>query len=465
MSVAAEEILEEFLEFDIQVDDDSVSKLEEIASVFSLSAEELVNEWVAYSSRNDHPRLTYTELEHLERELTNSKAKCSVLSTKFNESNASLSHNITSSNTINNIIEGYCSPGNKAKLEHIHMKTPISRNQNLPAAAFSPSVFSPVSINSTPSEKYSKRNNAGEVVASLSDMENFSFLFPQSFDKISCQIKEDAQTIGNNYKYMFQKVMEVCDILSDMIEEFAEKILQENLTEVESFASCCVPCQSNVFVVGRVKSENMARLTPLSVVLEGDRIHSFGRSVHVDLCDLNNYSLFPGQLIAMRGVNPSGNKFVGNCIYCPAVSEGRIKVGQPSSFSNENTDCISMIVASGPFTTSDTLNYEPLTDLIEVVKKSRPDITVLIGPLVDCNHKELQSIEFSESASELATKYIKSIKNDLEDYTQIVFVPSLNDVFHHPVYPQPPYIHRNTEVMLFGFLLDYLFARSGFVST
>ena len=443
--VTAEEIVEEFLEFDIQVDDDIICKLEEIASVFSFSAEELVDEWVAYSSRNDHPTLTYTEIEHLERELSNVRAKSSTSFTKLDVSDIEISAGESSSNAINNIIEGYCSPGNKGKLENIQMKTPIRLNQKITSTTFSPSVFSPISVNATPSEKYKKRTNPGEVVASLGDTENTSFTFPSLFGKVACVIKEDTQTVASNYKYMFQKVVDMCDILNDAIEDYSEKVLQQNSAEIESFSCCSVPCQSNVFTIGRIRSENMSKLTPMSVILEGDRVHSYGRSVSVDLSDLAEYSLFPGQLIAMRGINPSGKKFVATSLFSPPIAEGRIKIGGSTKFDQSNI-CTSIVVASGPFTTSDSLNYEPLTDLMEVVKKNRPDVTVLIGPLVDCNHKAVQSDELTESASELASKYIKSIKNDLEEYTQVVFVPSVNDVFHHPVYPQPPYSQRNAEV-------------------
>jgi DNA polymerase alpha subunit B len=43
-------------------------------------------------------------------------------------------------------------------------------------------------------------------------------------------------------------------------------------------------------------------------------------------------------------------------------------------------------VASGPFTTTDSLEYEPLDDLMSVIATKRPDVVVLAGPFVDANH-------------------------------------------------------------------------------
>lgn len=47
---------------------------------------------------------------------------------------------------------------------------------------------------------------------------------------------------------------------------------------------------------------------------------------------------------------------------------------------------LSVMVAAGPFTTSDSLEYEPLEDLLRVVVARKPDVCVLAGPFVDANH-------------------------------------------------------------------------------
>ena len=38
-----------------------------------------------------------------------------------------------------------------------------------------------------------------------------------------------------------------------------------------------------------------------------------------------------------------------------------------------------MLVAAGPFTTSDSLLYEPLADLMKTVQSDKPDLLILVS--------------------------------------------------------------------------------------
>ena len=50
---------------------------------------------------------------------------------------------------------------------------------------------------------------------------------------------------------------------------------------------------------------------------------------------------------------------------------------------------LSIFLAAGPFMTTDSLVYEPLNDLLGVVKAARPDVVVLVGPFVDAEHPKV----------------------------------------------------------------------------
>ena len=41
-----------------------------------------------------------------------------------------------------------------------------------------------------------------------------------------------------------------------------------------------------------------------------------------------------------------------------------------------------MLVAAGPFTTSDSLLYEPLADLIRTVQNDKPDLLILVKQII-----------------------------------------------------------------------------------
>lgn len=47
---------------------------------------------------------------------------------------------------------------------------------------------------------------------------------------------------------------------------------------------------------------------------------------------------------------------------------------------------VSMVVAVGPFTVSEDLQYEPLAALLTVCRKRRPGVLLLLGPFVDAEH-------------------------------------------------------------------------------
>ena len=47
---------------------------------------------------------------------------------------------------------------------------------------------------------------------------------------------------------------------------------------------------------------------------------------------------------------------------------------------------VSLVVAVGPFTLSEDLDYAPLAALLAVCRQRRPDVLMLLGPFVDAEH-------------------------------------------------------------------------------
>ena len=60
--------------------------------------------------------------------------------------------------------------------------------------------------------------------------------------------------------------------------------------------------------------DSNGKLNAKSVLLEGSRTTSAGRQIPVELGSLSQYSLFPGQVVAMKGINSSGTKFVAKSL-------------------------------------------------------------------------------------------------------------------------------------------------------
>jgi hypothetical protein len=88
---------------------------------------------------------------------------------------------------------------------------------------------------------------------------------------------------------------------------------------------------------------------------------------------------------------------------------------------------LQLMVACGPYTTNDSLSYQAIKDLLEIVKKDRPHGLILMGPFLDQLHSDIYSGEvYYEDPStsnkvfvdyeELFTHLINTISKELEPY-------------------------------------------------
>jgi DNA polymerase alpha subunit B len=97
-----------------------------------------------------------------------------------------------------------------------------------------------------------------------------------------------------------------------------------------------------------------------------------------------------------------------------------------------------MVVACGPYTTSDTFNYSPLHDILNYIKEKNPHVAILIGPFVDAKHPKIE--ESTQSFDEMFDEVYNAVTSVLEEVrTNIVLVPSCRDAHHDFVYPTPPF--------------------------
>jgi DNA polymerase alpha subunit B len=102
-------------------------------------------------------------------------------------------------------------------------------------------------------------------------------------------------------------------VLNDIIEEMAEHL--QNAHNVEEYSHVALPSQEEVTVAGRVCCDSNGKLNAKSLVLEGSIDMSSGKTIPVDLSQLKEYALFPGQIVAMAGHNSTGQKFVASKLF------------------------------------------------------------------------------------------------------------------------------------------------------
>ncbi|NXW10639.1 DPOA2 polymerase, partial [Fregetta grallaria] len=179
-----------------------------------------------------------------------------------------------------------------------------------PYALFSPNSFSP---SVTPSQKYSGRGGRGEVVASFGSDQGPSW---SSRGGRGCTPKlfgSPEENLTKSYKFMFQKALDVREALSWRIEELGEALKSHH--RLEDFAPLLLPAQEPVTVLGQIGCDSNGKLNAKSVVLEGDRTRSSGGQIPLDLSELREYSLFPGQVVALEGTNSTGKRMVVSKLY------------------------------------------------------------------------------------------------------------------------------------------------------
>lgn len=135
-------------------------------------------------------------------------------------------------------------------------------------------------------------------------------------------------------------------------------------------------------MVGRVVCEvEGAPLNEASLLLEGCREASGGARVRLDVSHLPNpLRVFPGQCVAVKGLNPTGRTFVAQRLvtHLPAQAQDGAADAQAARSSG-----VSMVVAAGPFTPTDSMAFEPLAELLAQCsgKRSRLLFAEPLSPL------------------------------------------------------------------------------------
>uniref|UniRef100_A0A8C1YLE6 DNA polymerase alpha subunit B n=1 Tax=Cyprinus carpio TaxID=7962 RepID=A0A8C1YLE6_CYPCA len=352
--------------------------------------DEIVFEWFAFSSSKGQVPLTLDNLDQFEHEVSTSGSQKRALTTP----------------------------------EHPQSKRGVARLTS-PSLLLSPASFSP---SATPSQKYGMRGGRGEVVSSFGAVQGPRWMGKgQSSVRVE-MLEEGENSLISSYKYMFQR-------LRDVIVLFSNCVCVSILTNCDLFLSLL---QDSITVLGQVCCDSNGKLNAQSVLLEAGQEQG-GRQVPVDLSELKEFSLFPGQVVVMEGMNTSGEKFVATKLYegiplpfhCPPeVKQEMDKVSEP----------VMVMMACGPYTPSESLTYDPLIDLITIINKDRPDVCILLGPFVDSKHEQIEKNQVTETFETIFKRCVDSIVEGTKGSgCRLVFVPSLRDVHHHYIYPQPPF--------------------------
>lgn len=248
---------------------------------------------------------------------------------------------------------------------------------------------------------------------------------------------------------MYQKIAEAAETIDERIDEF-QKLIQERYSlPDEAFWDPSDKKPDEIIAIGRICSDSLGgeRTNSASVLLESSRMSGNGSRVKLDLSKVKSYALFPGQIVAVRGINSSGEFFTVKDILEPLpLPPPPMIPDDVYEFQKALEDRpMTMAITSGPYTTEDNLDYEALDALTEKLAERKPDVVVLFGPFVDSEHPmvkegdfELQTVDPAEGGTleDLFRERVAPLLRRLSG-SMVFIIPSLRDaVSKHLSFPQ-----------------------------
>uniref|UniRef100_A0A3Q2X097 DNA polymerase alpha subunit B n=1 Tax=Haplochromis burtoni TaxID=8153 RepID=A0A3Q2X097_HAPBU len=428
MSLVTTESLKTELEiFDIPYQDDSVlDKMVEQCICNRLQAQEILHAWVAYSATKQGVKLTTDTLEQFEHEVTGPQILICITNYLLNI--------IKAEEEEEDLLDSYSTPAKGSQKrplttpERPHSKRTAALMAS-PSILLSPASFSP---NATPSQKYSQRGGKGEVVATFGAVQGTRWVGRKDPGAgVQVEILEGPEdSLNSSYKYMFQRLRDVRNVLTEKIEELGEGLRTH--FSIEEFSPVSLPAQDSITVLGQICCDSNGKLNAQSVLLEAGPEQG-GQQVPVDLSELKEYSLFPDE---------TRNGY---------ASEVLPNDQSPSSYTPHSSfvaEPLNVLVACGPYAPSDSLTFDPLLDLINVIVRDRPDVCLLVQSPLLFHHKtdtihdriSTKKAQVTDTFENIFTRCIESIVDGTRSVgCQLVFVPSQRDIHHHFIYPQPPF--------------------------
>ncbi|XP_063831436.1 DNA polymerase alpha subunit B isoform X1 [Ostrinia nubilalis] len=439
--MASEELVTEQFQFlGIEVPREVIVKCVSLCEEYDVDAETFIEQWMAFSLNqlNGAPP-TLESLETLARKEFSKRAA--------NRTNAPVKEATHSAGTGLTVYGAPVAPQPDNAVLSNYMSTTPKRVKKEPDATplhqveLGPATYSP---NVDRSAKYASRTNPGSVVHSYGD-ENLLQIISQQNNQADIlnlnitQIPNDEGELYTKSMFGFELLHEKASTFDNHISYTSKCIMKK--AGLSGPSSVRHKTQTEVVVAGRIECDADARLNPKCVVLQGTWEDSLSQAVPVDIDNLKQYSLFPGQVVVMKGINPRGDKFIAHEVFCDA--------SQPipdhkADIMNCLQGTMSMLVVAGPYTTSDNMNYEPLKDLVTYISSHRPHVVIMTGPFMDSDHSKVKDNSMAETYKSFFDKLVDSLGelSSSSPYTRIYIVSSLKDAFHVNIYPTPPYSSR-----------------------
>jgi DNA polymerase alpha subunit B len=316
---------------------------------------------------------------------------------------------------------------------------------------------------------FASRSNANDITEQFMSSD-IALPDPPSEPPTAPRMKLKANTDMSKFSYrtMTMKLSEASEVLDDRVDEFRQ-LLQESMNLDDSaFGNPSVQSPSEIIAVGRIAGDTSeGKLNTASLVLEGSRRMGSGRRVPLKVESLFAYNFFPGQIVALRGTNASGDSFVvSEIISLPLLNPPATKPEELDAINTryldtpdsdpDNARPLTMMIAAGPYTTDQDLDFAPLHTFLDNAAAACADTIILLGPFLDAEHPQIRTGDFDlppnsnpdqATMTDLFRHHISTAIQDFVGRNQtcnVILVPSLRDAHHHhAAFPQDKFNKRD----------------------
>ncbi|KAH8722411.1 DNA polymerase alpha subunit B N-terminal-domain-containing protein [Phaeosphaeriaceae sp. PMI808] len=315
---------------------------------------------------------------------------------------------------------------------------------------------------------FTSRQNANEITEQFMQSD-IAIPEPPSEEPKETRIKLKANTDMSKFSYrtMAMKLSEASEVLDDRVDEFREIIRIHLNLEDSAFGNPDFQSPNEIIAVGRIASDSSeGKLNTAALILEGSRRYGSGRRVPLNVDGLVNYNFFPGQIVAVRGTNASGDVFVvSEILSLPLLNQPATKPDELDAINARYLDApdsdpetlrpLTILIASGPYTTDQNLDFSPLHTFLDNAAEAYADSIILSGPFLDAEHPQIRTGDFdappnsSPEQTTMADLFRHHLSTALQSFLKrvptcnVILVPSLRDAHHHhAVFPQDKFTKK-----------------------
>eukprot|EP00854_Cymbomonas_tetramitiformis_P005284 gene5284-6421_t len=438
--LSSAQIIETFEEYDYELDGGVATECVSLCKQYDHSAEDLFNSWEAYSlNRKLGTKMNKHHVEGFRDFIADAHRKKRSresdtmpigpifygkddLEEEFDEQAARSALATPQSISNKKRVLGPMDAIRTPEIPGSSYQTPTPTWRSTPAADVA-----------SPDSAFAKRSQSRSVQATLNpELPKSGPESPASelkIDQLGAAVAPDA-------RFMYDRLQDKVNSIEERILAFAAAVQERE--GVAEFYPVQAASQDKVMVVGRVVCDSSeGRLNGASVMLEGSIKHSGGERVRLELRNLPSFSLFPGQIIAIEGNNPTGYCLVASRLISsiPAPMPRSLPADLP-----ELMDTSSMLIAAGPFCSSEDVLYEPLAALVDYAIEHKVGALMLLGPFVDVEHPAMRSGALDVTFDELYQVAVLTKVQELCDAAgaqfKVVLQPSTRDAHTPMIYPQ-----------------------------